>query len=464
MRFGTYQAPDWESYPEVVIDNRTDTNHSVVLTNLSAETRYYFRAGSTDAAGNGPNLDPDETNNPFSEDLFTTLADPDTTAPRIINGPVVATQDAISAIITWETDEPSNSLVQYGTSGTSWQTLTSSASNGDMVTEHSVTLTNLSPTTTYFFSVGSQDQEGNGPLVNANATNPSSVRSFLTLATVDTAAPAISNMQMTFATDTTALITWNTDEPANTLVKYGTISSDTWDGYAYEESDADMQTVHSITITNLQPGTQYVFRIGSTDAKGNGPTHNEVLGMNPSLEGQFTTNAFPDTEAPQIAGSRVDIQVNVAERTAIVTWETQDEPGNSQVQYDVLSRGWGGYAYSENDAEMVRNHSVILTDLSVNTIYYVRASSVDASGNNYKSSSTDDNPSDEYNFYLEKAAAPESPDDSTAEKIQEELEEIATCFIHSSGTELLTDKMALAVVGVLFGACCLWAVRMRKRR
>jgi len=130
----------------------------------------------------------------------------------------------------------------------------------------------------------------------------------------------------------------------------------------------------------------------------------------------------------------------------------------------VLSRGWGGYAYSENDAEMVRNHSVILTGLSVNTIYYVRASSVDASGNNYKSLSTDRNPSDEYNFYLEEAAAPKSPDDSTTEKIQEELEEIATCFIHSSGTELLTDKMALAVVGVLFGACCLLAIRMRKSR
>ena len=289
VRFGVFEST-WANYANVVIDNRIETNHSVVLNNLTAETRYYFRVGSTDAAGNGPNSDPAETNNPFSEEVFTTLADPDVSAPRIISGPAVAASDSISAIITWETDEPSNSLVQYGTSGTNWQTLTSSASDGDMVTQHSVTLTNLSPTTTYSYMVGSQDQEGNGPLVNGNGTNPSAVQTFTTTATIDTAAPEISNMEMTFATDTTALITWTTNEPANSLAQYG-LATGEWDDYDYSESDADMKTEHSITITNLQPGTQYYFRIASTDAKGNGPTYNSNA-SNPSPRGSVYHPCF----------------------------------------------------------------------------------------------------------------------------------------------------------------------------
>jgi phosphodiesterase/alkaline phosphatase D-like protein len=461
VRFGTSEST-WGNYPHVVIDNRTDTNHSVVLNNLDAETRYYFRVGSTDAAGNGPNPDPDETNNPFSEEMFTTLADPDILAPRIISGPNVAARDAISAIITWETDEPSNSLVQYGTSGSGWATLTQSASNDDTSTQHTVTLTNLTPTTTYYYMVGSQDPDGNGPGFNGNSTNPSDVASFTTLASVDAAAPEISNMQMTFATDTTALITWTTDEPANSLAEYG-LSTGTWGDYDFAESDADMKTEHSITITNLQPGTQYFFRIASTDAKGNGPTFNANT-SNPSPQGQFTTHVFPDTVAPQIPGD-VTITVNSAERTALVSWQTPDEPGNSQVQYDTTSKSWGGYAFAENEAEMVRSHSVTLTNLAVNTIYYLRVSSVDASGNNYAAAPDDDNPSDEYNFFVERTAQPE-PDssDDPIGAIQEELEEMATCFIHSTGSYFPTGKTTL-VFGVLVGTLALIAViRVQRRR
>ena len=81
--------------------------------------------------------------------------------------------------------------------------------------------------------------------------------------------------------------------------------------------------------------------------------------------------------------------VNQAEKTAVVSWETPDEPSSSQVQYDTTSQSWGGYAFAENDAEMVYDHSVTLTNLEVNTIYYLRVSSVDASGNNYNAEEDD---------------------------------------------------------------------------
>ena len=313
--------------------------------------------------------------------------------------------------------------MQYGLTNTSWADFTASAADGKMVTEHTVTLTGLTPLTVYYFVVGSQDPDGNGPLVNANSTNPSAVkRSFATLEFVDEAAPVISNVTMAFATDKTVLITWTTDEPANSLVQHGLVTN-IWGSYAYRESDAEMKTEHSVTITGLQPLTQYFFQIASTDAKGNGPDYN-FNDTNPSAEGTFTTDEFPDTEAPQIAGD-VKITVNVADKTAVVTWTTPDEPGNSQVQYDITSQGWGRYAFAENDADFLRSHSVTLTDLEMDVIYYIRVSSVDASGNNYATADNDLNPSLEYNFRLDYQV----PDPGDPSKEGEKAE--ATCFIRS---------------------------------
>ena len=76
-----------------------------------------------------------------------------------------------SAAITWTTDEPSNSRVDYGTSATS---LTQSSTNAASVTSHTVSLTGLQPNTTYFYRVTSTDAAGN------SATSPATPESFST--------------------------------------------------------------------------------------------------------------------------------------------------------------------------------------------------------------------------------------------------------------------------------------------
>ena len=81
----------------------------------------------------------------------------DNIAPVITD--VVATPAADgTATITWTTDEASTSRVDYGTvSGT----LNLNVSAGAMVTAHTVNLTGLAPTTTYYFRVTSADDAGN---------------------------------------------------------------------------------------------------------------------------------------------------------------------------------------------------------------------------------------------------------------------------------------------------------------
>ncbi|WP_246014576.1 fibronectin type III domain-containing protein [Geomonas oryzae] len=121
--------------------------HSVALTNLQAGTTYQFKIRSTDPAGNTTE------SGVYS---FTTAALPDTTPPVI---------SAISALggdrkidVKWNTDEPSTTVLRYGTTPLA---LTGQVSVSGSRTSHAVTLYNLVPGTTYYVAPQAVDGSGN---------------------------------------------------------------------------------------------------------------------------------------------------------------------------------------------------------------------------------------------------------------------------------------------------------------
>ncbi|MFC1877501.1 fibronectin type III domain-containing protein, partial [Thermodesulfobacteriota bacterium] len=476
---------EWETYRYIENDSDMVTSHSVTITGLdllsdceSGGCRIFFMVGSTDAAGNGPDPDGIDVNNPFSEDTFTTELELDDNAPVVISGPIVTAVDSETAIIEWETDEPSNSIVKYGLDSATWPTYTHSEDDAALVTQHSVTLTNLNDFVvyeteyvdvydedgnvigqeevivavpvcaqgdcTFYYQIGSTDALGNGPTLNQSATNPSAENDFTTTESPDDAAPVVSDVNVAWVTNKTALITWQTDEPGNSQVRYNILSPATWETYAGSENDPDMRMIHSLTVTDLQASKLYYFQVGSTDAKGNGP--------DPSIVGQFTTADGPDESAPQI--SNFFVQPTSGE-TAVATWTT-DEPGNSQVRYDTQSHLWEEYAFSENDAGMTTQHRVTLTRLSPSTLYYVRVSSTDASGNNSATSSNDVNPSMERNLTTTTEDPPsivEYPEakyprvDATANTIEITYDELNMQMAESEGNYILSPVLSFASPG-----------------
>ncbi|MFT5051724.1 MAG: regulation of enolase protein 1 (concanavalin A-like superfamily), partial [Chlamydiales bacterium] len=74
----------------------------------------------------------------------------DAVGPVISN--VVVTPSSITALVTWTTDEPSTSVVDYGEGNLALQT-----SDGALVTSHSITLTGLTAGTMYQYQVTSAD-------------------------------------------------------------------------------------------------------------------------------------------------------------------------------------------------------------------------------------------------------------------------------------------------------------------
>ncbi len=182
-----------------------------------------------------------------------------------ISGITISSLTDTTATISWTTDQASDSIIRLGTATTSWQNYPTQAYSSTIETDHSITLTGLIDNTTYFFSVGSTNDSGNGPSNSPNETNPSEELTFTTL----TKAPVITGMSVAI-TPRTATINWTTDEPADSMVRYGPDSS-AWATYPSSVSFSTLSTNHSVVITGLSEGTRYYFSVGSTDTSGNGP-------------------------------------------------------------------------------------------------------------------------------------------------------------------------------------------------
>ncbi|MBU1940931.1 MAG: fibronectin type III domain-containing protein, partial [Candidatus Thermoplasmatota archaeon] len=128
--------------------------------------------------------------------------------------------------------------MRFSTDGVTWSNYESFATERD-----SWVLANGSGTKTVYFRA--KDTAGN---IATNVTDT---------IILDTTAPTISSVTSSGTTQTTATITWTTNEAATTQVEYGTTTSY---GSATTINTTKI-TSHSQTITSLTPGTTYHYRV-----------------------------------------------------------------------------------------------------------------------------------------------------------------------------------------------------------
>lgn len=350
------------------LDSTFTTQHLEVLSGLSSSTLYHFKILSTDKNSNTA-TSPDYT--------FTTLGTADTASPSISN---VATSSVslTAATITWDTNEIASTLVEYGTTTSSYNSIAGSASA--LETSHSVSLSGLNGNTTYYFRVRSADASGN----SATNDNGGNGWSFTTVA--DTTAPTVSNIS-SLVNNTSAIVTWNTNESATSRVDFD-LSSST---YSNSSSSLSYETTHTITLNGLTNNTTYYFRVRSVDASGN-----ETIDNNSGSGHSFTTLDTPGTPIIVVSGggsarnsldtappiiSNIDFK-DVTPSSALITWDT-NEAGNSLVRFgSTLDYG----LLTGNDLELLTsNHTVKLINLAPSHKYHFKAVTYDASGNRAES-------------------------------------------------------------------------------
>jgi phosphodiesterase/alkaline phosphatase D-like protein len=309
------------------------TTHSRSLSGLTGNTLHHYRVKSRDAAGNlATSVDC----------TFTTL---DSVPPAI--SAVALRTGANEAVVTWNTDEASDSQVEWGTTIAYGS---ASAVNPTMATAHRQLLGGLAGGTLYHFRVESRDAAGN-LAISGDFT-------FTTLTPADTTSPVISLVTSTSVTGTSATITWTTDEASDSQVEYGTTT-------AYGNTtaiNASMVKAHSQSLGGLTAKRLYHYRVKSRDAAGNLATSGDF---------SFTT---PDLSPPVI--SQV-ANTSVSGTSATIAWTT-DEASDSQVEFGTTT------AYGRMtpiSAVMTTAHSQSLSGLTENTLYHYRVKSRDAAGN-----------------------------------------------------------------------------------
>lgn len=102
-------------------------------------------------------------------------------------------------------------------------------------------------------------------ICNGMSSGDATLRKWAIILEQDTAPPTITDVVATVLSSSSAVIEWQTDEQANSLVSYGTSSG----VLPMEMSESALVTDHAVTLTGLTPDTTYYFKVSSSDASGN---------------------------------------------------------------------------------------------------------------------------------------------------------------------------------------------------
>ncbi len=97
--------------------------------------------------------------------------------------------------------------------------------------------------------------------------------------------PTIHDVSVTAIGSTTATVRWTTVEPATTEVRYGTSAG----SLPFGANGSDLQTGHTITLTDLRPETRYFLEVTSR-----GRLANATTDTNAGADYQFQTSAMGD--------------------------------------------------------------------------------------------------------------------------------------------------------------------------
>ncbi|MBI2426786.1 MAG: fibronectin type III domain-containing protein [Candidatus Kerfeldbacteria bacterium] len=339
IEFGTSS-----DYGTIVCDLEYVLAHQVEIENLQPQTTYSYRVRSTDANGNESIGD---------EYTFETIeSDDDVTAPSVTGDGAIVTPTDSTATVTWVTNEPADSFVEFGDS----EEFGTIQGDPTLITNHSVTIIGLTPLKVHYFRVRSTDEAGNLSLGETGT--------FLTTAPIGSdVPPTISDIgtQSAGVSSNTVIISWVTDAASTSSVVYGTTPANL---DQETEDDQLLNVSHFVTLSNLSAATTYYYKVQSVDVYNN-ETISDVL--------NFTTSRAAIGN-PSVLGLQVS---SITLDSAIVSWTT-NRIANSRLQYGEDTEY--GTVINDESTDFTTQHTVLLDELNNGVTYHVQVIGAEENG------------------------------------------------------------------------------------
>lgn len=311
-------------------DTATVNAHSVSLSGLAPATTYYFQCVSSDEYG---------LTKTSAVQSFTTQAD-----WGISGFAGTPTRSAVS--LSWATeDELTTGAVLWGTT----PALGHQANEGVAAAHnHALTVGGLSADTDYYFQALGTDANGQQKASNV----------ILVHTNVDWAITGFAGV----STQTSVTVSWTTPG-------YNTSGAIAWgtDGTSLNAnaSDAANGTSHAVTVNGLTPDTVYYFQASSTDADG--------------IQKASTVVAIRTQALPLPNWSIANFAGTATTNSVTLSWDTAQYATTGAVLWgDSLA----SVSTQVNDTVTGTHHSVIVTGLQADTIYYFQALAADDRGQN----------------------------------------------------------------------------------
>jgi len=291
------------------------------------------------------------------------------TPPRLLFEPPKVNVEGNSAVISWQTNRPANSIVVYvpdhnfvPTSRDPYTKLT-----GDPIEttlEHAVKIEDLIPGTQYHYKVRSKSFLGGWVESKDDVFNTA------------TELPVIESPVVKRISDTQAEVSWKTNIPSDSQVKYTPKIDNVFDPANTKiEGATELVLDHSLLLPQLKPGNSYQFEVESKDAFNNG--------ISLVLPDIFVTG--DDKVAPIVLQIKTEGAVlpgkGENKSQIIVSWST-DEPATGKVYWQE-GVGLEGVPAKESAVykELTNTHSILLPDLKPGTTYQLKVESTDEFAN-----------------------------------------------------------------------------------
>ena len=267
----------------------------------------------------------------------------------------VSAVSASGVTISWTTDQPSSTQVNYGATASY-----GSASPLDpaLVLNHSVTLTGLAANSSYDFQAVSVTSTG----LSAQSGNT------LFSTTSAAAGPQVGYVVSWGISGSGATVTWSTDQPANTQLAYGTTQA----LGTLSPVQPALTASHGVVLTGLSGGATYYYVAQSTNAAGV-TGRSAIQSFSTSTSGTPSAPAAGQSTAPQVGYVAF---WGITDSGVTISWSS-DQLATTAVSFGTSSSLGQLATISTN---LSNNHGAVLSGLIPGTTYYFVVQSANASG------------------------------------------------------------------------------------